>query len=110
MGMINKTDKLDVHGLNLLQRNGTLPEVWIPPAELRDLRELTRTRMVLSNQRTRLKNRIQATLAKYGLKVDKSDAFGKAGREKIDCLVKKLPTHAGWTTKMLLEQLDFVCG
>ena len=25
MGLINKTDKLDVHGLNRLQRNGTLP-------------------------------------------------------------------------------------
>src|SRR5580692_11054247 len=47
MGLINKTDKLDVHGLNRLQRNGTLPTVWIPPAALRDLRELTRTRLVL---------------------------------------------------------------
>ena len=36
MGMINKTDKLDVHGLNRLQRNGTLPTVWIAPGELRD--------------------------------------------------------------------------
>src|SRR5438309_922719 len=43
MGLINKTDKLDVHGLNRLQRNGTLPTVWIPPRPLRDLRELTRT-------------------------------------------------------------------
>ena len=27
MGQINKTDKLDTHGLNILQRNGTLPTV-----------------------------------------------------------------------------------
>jgi len=59
MGLINKTDKLDVHGLNRLQRNGTLPTVWIPPAELRDQRELTRTRLVLVAQRTRLKNRLK---------------------------------------------------
>jgi hypothetical protein len=32
MGMINKTDKLDARGLNRLQRAGTLPAVWIPPA------------------------------------------------------------------------------
>src|SRR3989440_13013188 len=51
MGLINKTDKLDVHGLNRLQRNGTLPTVWIPPRPLRDLRELTRTRLVLVEQR-----------------------------------------------------------
>ena len=31
MGQINKTDKLDTHGLNILQRNRTLPTVWIPP-------------------------------------------------------------------------------
>jgi hypothetical protein len=65
MGQINKTDKLDTHGLNILQRNGTLPTVWIPPGELRELRELTRTRVVLVAQRTRWKNRITATLAKW---------------------------------------------
>ena len=47
LGEVNKTDKLDARGLNKLQRTGTLPEVWIPPGELRDKRELLRTRMVL---------------------------------------------------------------
>src|ERR1700682_1299331 len=68
MGQINKTDKLDAQGLNRLQRNGTLPTVWIPPGNLRELRELTRTRVVLVAQRTRWKNRITATLAKWGLR------------------------------------------
>src|SRR5438128_10796217 len=40
MGEINKTDKLDARGLNRLQRNGTLPTVWIPPGEVRDQRDL----------------------------------------------------------------------
>ena len=31
LGAINKTDKLDVRGLNRLQRTGTLPTVWIAP-------------------------------------------------------------------------------
>lgn len=35
----NKTDKLDTRGLAVLTRNGALPEVWIPPGELRDQRE-----------------------------------------------------------------------
>ena len=38
MGLTNKTDKLDAQGLNRLQRNGTLPTVWIPPGPLRDFR------------------------------------------------------------------------
>jgi len=31
MGLTKKTDKLDAKGLAILLRNGTLPEVWIPP-------------------------------------------------------------------------------
>jgi len=109
MGMINKTDKLDVHGLNRLQRNGTLPTVWIAPGELRDLRELTRVRMVLSRQRGSLKNRIQATLAKWGLVVEEvSDVFGLAGRVQIQGLLDQLPPHTAWSSRLLLEQLDFV--
>lgn len=110
MGMLNKTDKLDVHGLNRLQRSGTLPTVWIPPGEVRDLRELTRTRMVLTCHRARLKNRIQATLSKYGQAMaGYSDAFGKAARVELEGRVKGLPAQTRWVTVLLLEQLDFVC-
>jgi transposase len=109
MGMLNKTDKLDARGLNLLQRNGTLPTVWIPPSELRDLRELTRTRMVLVQQRTRLKNRIHATLAKYALTIEGvSDLFGTKGRQELAKVLEELPPYAAQTVGMLLEQLDGV--
>lgn len=40
----NKTDKLDAQGLATLLRNGTLPEVWVPGSELRDVRGLMRSR------------------------------------------------------------------
>jgi transposase len=107
MGMINKTDKLDVHGLNRLQRNGTLPTVWIPPGELRDLRELTRTRMVLSTHRTRLKNRLSSTLAKYGRRVvGFKDMFAAGARAELESQVQQLPEQTRWGCRMLLEQLD----
>jgi transposase len=110
MGMINKTDKLDVHGLNRLQRNNTLPTVWIPPAELRDLRELTRVRLVLTRQRTQLKNRLHANLAKYGLRVsDWSDWFGRKARTELEKLFRQLPPQTQRVSQWLLEQLDFVC-
>jgi transposase len=109
MGMINKTDRLDVRGLNRLQRTGTLPTVWIPPAELRDQRDLPRTRMVLAQQRIRLKNRIHATLAKYALAIpDVTDLFGCAGRELLAELVVQLPPHTRFATETLLEQLELV--
>jgi transposase len=111
MGMINKTDKLDVHGLNVLQRNGTLPTVWIPPGGLRDLRELTRTRMALSQQRTRLKNRISSTLAKYGLQLSGvSDAYGVKARHQLEDRLGKLPPQTHYVTKMLLGELDRLCA
>jgi len=109
LGSINKTDRLDVHGLNRLQRVGTLPCVWIAPAATRDLRELPRTRMFLAQQRTRLKNRIHANLAKYGLGVrDCSDAFGLRGRRQIDEQLSQLPPQTRLTTLELLGQLDLV--
>jgi transposase len=62
MGGRNKTDQLDARGLAILLRNGTLPEVWIPPAELRDLRGLMRGRLALRSHTTVLKNRMHAAL------------------------------------------------
>lgn len=107
MGLINKTDKLDAHGLNVLARNGTLPTVWIPPRPLRDLRELTRTRVVLVAQRTRWKNRITATLAKYGAPASEySDAYGKGARSELDSRIERLPEQARWAARQMLAQLD----
>lgn len=107
MGEINKTDRLDARGLNRLQRTGTLPTVWIPPGELRDQRDLPRTRMVLVRQRTQLKNRIHATLAKYALhEVEVSDLFGRRGRELLRQRCELLPPHTAYATQQLLEQLD----
>src|SRR5712692_2994805 len=111
MGQINKTDKLDAQGLNRLQRNGTLPTVWIPPRPLRDLRELTRTRLVLVAQRTRLKNRLSATLAKWGTPASEySDPYGKRGRAELENHLQRLPEQTRWVSGQLLAQLDFVSG
>ena len=107
MGLINKTDKLDAHGLNRLQRNGTLPVVWIPPGPLRELRELTRTRVVLVAQRTRWKNRLTATLAKYGTPAsESSDPYGKRARGELERRLERLPEQAGWASQQMLRQVD----
>ena len=111
MGMINKTDSLDVHGLNRLQRNGTLPMVWIAPASLRDLRELTRLRIRTGQDRTRIKNRITATLEKFGLRVAGwSDKFGKRARAEYPGLLARLPEEARWHVESLLQRLDLLDG
>jgi transposase len=99
----NKTDALDARGLAMLLRNGTLPEVWIPPAELRDQRELLRWRMFLSGTRTRVKNRIHAILQRYNVEVDYADVFGNGGRAELLKRQEELPPYS---RQSLVQQLQ----
>src|SRR5216683_4639655 len=91
MALTKKTDKLDARGLAILLRNGTLPEVWIPPSELRDQRELLRLRIFLVRLRTRVKNRIHGTLARHNLQVPGADLFGVAARRELGTRLPELP-------------------
>jgi len=101
MGQTNKTDKLDAQGLATLLRNGTLPTVWLPPAEIRDERELPRTRMFLRRMRTSVKNRVHATLAKYALPLEEtSDLFSPTGQAVLRRVLPTLPPE----TRRCLEQ------
>lgn len=109
MGQINKTDKLDANGLALLNRNGTLPKVWIPPQELRDQRELPRTRMAFVSMRTKLKNRIHATLGKYNIRIEEvCDVFGVEGRRLLEKALKELPPETERSMQEQLKLLDEV--
>jgi transposase len=85
--------------------------VWIPPAESRDLRDLPRTRMVLTRQRGRLKKRIHAALAKYGITIDgASDSFWKKGLQELRTKLALLPPRTRFCVEQLLEQLDDMQG
>jgi transposase len=112
MGNINKTDKLDAKGLAQLDLNKSLPAVWIPPAELRDQRELSRMRMAMTQVRTKFKNRIQSTLAKYAITLDDevSDVFGKKGRLLLSEAIKELPPETRLSVEEELKLLDYVMG
>jgi transposase len=76
-----KTDAVDAKTLAHLLRCGLLPEAYIAPPELRDLRELLRHRAVLTRMRTAVKNRVHALLARHGIREQHSDLFGNSGRE-----------------------------
>ena len=107
MRHVNKTDKLDAKGLAVLLHNGTLPFVWVPPAEMRDKRELHRTRMALRKLRVALKNRVNASLAKYGLNSSEhSDIFVGKGRAWLEKTVDHLPAETSRCVKQELEALD----
>jgi transposase len=108
MGLTNKTDKLDARGLAILLRNGTLPEVWIPPAELRDQRELLRLRIFLVRMRTRVKNRIHGTLARHNVQIPGADLFGVESRKQLGLRLPELPVNCRNAVEQELATLDFL--
>jgi transposase len=74
-----KTDQRDARDLADLLRMGRLPEAWIAPPDVRELRELVRARARLVALRSGLKAQVHAVLAKEGVAVPMTDLFGKAG-------------------------------
>ena len=108
MGLTKKTDTLDARGLAILLRNGTLPEVWIPPSELRDQRELLRLRIFLVRLRTRVKNRIHGTLSRHNVQVPGADLFGVAARLELGRRLPELPEHSREAVEQELTTLDFL--
>ena len=64
-----KNEEKDAADLADLLRMGRLPQGWIAPAEIRELRELTRYRIKLVRLRTSCKDQVHAVLAKLGLQV-----------------------------------------
>jgi transposase len=64
-----KNDERDAADLADLLRMGRLAEAWIAPAEVRELRELTRYRAKLVSLRTSCKDQVHAVLAKLGIPV-----------------------------------------
>ena len=101
----HKTNERDARGLAMLLRNGTLPVVWIPPAELRDQRELLRWRMWMSGTRSRVKNRIHAVLQRYNLAIEYSDLFGDSGRTELLLRLGEIPQYS---RESVIEQLQTV--
>jgi transposase len=84
-----KTDKLDAVWLCKLNERGMLRASFVPPPEIRQLRDLTRTRAVLVRERTRHKQRVEKLLEDAQIKLSSvvSDLFGVTGRAVLEALV-----------------------
>ena len=61
-----KTDRLDARWLCVLLAKEMLPESWLPPAEIQTLRDQTRLRKALAEDRTRWAQRLHALLTHEG--------------------------------------------
>lgn len=95
-----KTDVKDAAWIASLLRHGLLRPSYVPARDQRELRELTRYRMSLVDERTAEVNRLQKTLEGANIKAAgiASDIMGKSGRAMLDLLV------AGQTDPAVLAQ------
>jgi transposase len=84
-----KTDKADARWLAKLMRYGLLQASFIPPQGQRDLRDLTRYRTKLVQERSRAVNRVQGVLERANIKLASvaTDIMGVSGRAILAALI-----------------------
>ena len=84
-----KTDVQDAEWLAELLVHGLLKASFIPPKPQRDLRDLTRYRVTLVEERARVVNRVQKVLENANIKLASvaTDVLGVSGRRMLEALV-----------------------
>lgn len=79
-----KTDRADARWLRELLTEGRLPEAWIPPDHICELRTRTRLRKTLVDEATSWRQRIQATLFHLGQPSLPAGVSGDQAREWLE--------------------------
>ena len=103
-----KNDERDAADLADLLRMGRLPESWIAPPAVRELRELVRHRAKLVGLRSNLKCLIHCVLAGAGVHLPMSDLFGVGGQQLLAEVELSPAARARVNSALrLIETLDF---
>ncbi|WP_188634439.1 IS110 family transposase, partial [Lentibacillus kapialis] len=109
-----KTDVKDAEWLAKLLRSGLIEGNFVPPEDIRNLRDLTRYRKKLINQRTAEQNRIHKILQDANIKLTSvlSQIFGASGRRILEAIidgekieVKDLQQMVHWRTKASISDI-----
>jgi transposase len=84
-----KTDVKDCQWIAQLLQHGLLKASFVPPAPIRELRDLTRQRTQLIQERTAAANRIQKVLEDANVKLAgvATDVLGVSGRDMLEALI-----------------------
>jgi transposase len=92
-----KTDARDCQWLAELLAHGLVRPSFVPPRPTRDLRDLTRYRVKLTEERNRIHNRLHKVLEDACIKLDTvaSDIVGATGRSIITAIIAG-QEHPDW--------------
>jgi transposase len=84
-----KTDRADAAWIARLLQHGLLRPSFVPPAPIRELRDLTRQRTQLVGEKVRVGNRIQKVLEDANIKLASvaSEVLGQSGRAMLRALI-----------------------
>jgi transposase len=84
-----KTDVKDAEWICQLVEHGLVRPSFVPPREIRELRDLTRYRKALIQERTREVQRLDKVLQDAGIKLSSvaTEVLGRSGRAMLDALV-----------------------
>jgi transposase len=84
-----KTDTIDAAWIALLLSRGLLQPSFVPPQPIRELRDLTRYRKALTNERGSEVNRIHKVLEDASVKLSSvaTDVMGAPGRDMMRALI-----------------------
>lgn len=84
-----KTDRKDGEWIAKLLQHDLVPTSFIPPKEIRELRDLTRSRTKLVQGRSAVANRVQKVLEDANIKLASvaTDILGHSGRAMLDAMV-----------------------
>jgi transposase len=84
-----KTDVKDCAWIAQLLHHGLLKASFVPPAPIRELRDLTRQRTQVIAERTGVANRVQKVLEDANIKLGcvATDVLGVSGRDMLEALV-----------------------
>jgi transposase len=84
-----KTDQSDSEWLAYLLRSGLIEACYVPERKIRVLRELTRLRTKMVQNRTDYKNRVHKVLQRCNIRLGSKlhSVFGKAGMEVLEGLM-----------------------
>src|SRR5947207_14410307 len=84
-----KTDQKDSQWIADLHQHGLLRKSFVPPRQIRDLRDLTRSRATLAQDHSSTCNRIQKVLEAANVKVGAvaGEGFGAWGRVNLQALM-----------------------
>jgi transposase len=85
-----KTDVKDSEWIADLLQHGLLRSSFVPPPEIQDLRDLTRYRAKLTQERSAVANRIQKLLEEANIKLGSvaSDVMGVSGQQMLRAIIE----------------------